>query len=283
MSNIGKKQIFIPYLKNDTFSCVIRTLERKEIKNSDKSGYIKQIVFCRSITKNEEILKYLNLKNLLELTSDSNKSIFNDKILKKELELKGKIRIYKCINIPNEFNIEIEKTNNGQLLKIKPLFLNKINKNWWGIINKKIYNIIKILYNKEIIKQTIIQSSNPLDNLTPYSQSEIKLELKGVGYKIEKNKNNEIEINIGYSHIIKIKIPTTININIENNNIIVGTHKYNILHAIKNNKYETRIKTSTYEELTNFINNLLLIKPATIQPHKEKNKGKNRLQGFIKI
>lgn len=262
MSNIGKKKLYIEnkYLSNtnkteiDSLSLNLRTLSSKPlstITNSKNFNLYKQLVLCRTI-------------------KSSNLDI---------------IRFYKCINIPKNYKIKIEKNTNKSVLIIEKIdsqsfypLLKEDNKNW-GTINSKIKHCLSNLLNNKHLSdlESLINYNNELSSNRTF---EVKLELKGVGYKLEYEENTKIlTINIGYSHKININVPKTINISIENNNILIAKSQYEYYEVIKkiNNSYykEKRIFTHSYDELTQFIDSIRLIKPAK----KDKYKGK----GFFKI
>lgn len=83
--------------------------------------------------------------------------------------------------------------------------------------------------------------------------------VKGIGYRIEyNNKKREIELYIGFSNIIKQTVPLNMEVEVISANEILIKPKYHIIK--KGNIF--CIESATFNELTEFSNQLKLIKPA---------------------
>lgn len=314
MSNIGKQKIYIQTnllnkenqsSEEDTLSISIRTIKSSSIadinpknntdiisKFSKDNGEYKQIIFCRTQKYNTH--------------PGFNREEESITIKKLESSIKEKliIRQYKCLNIPKEFNIQLSKENDKEFLIVStqdPQFKPKNSKNW-GLLNKKIKENILNLYNVDPLSKirSVENRAQIKDNNTDFSKftyffdnikqnllnNNLTLELKGVGYKLEFDESSRnLSINIGYSNKININVPEYYNIQIENQNIL-KIQLNSILYYTQSVQYladnlsnnillEKRIFTQSYQKLTQFIHNILQLKPA----YKDKYKGK----GFVLI
>jgi hypothetical protein len=87
----------------------------------------------------------------------------------------------------------------------------------------------------------------------------ISFQVRGIGYRIEyKKETREIELYIGYSNIIKKKVPLNLEIEVISGNEILIKPKYNVVKT--NNQFY--IESATFNDITQFTNQLKLIKPA---------------------
>lgn len=191
---------------------------------------------------NIKIINFNKYKQLIISYFQNSSPPYNNLLNKSE-----KKKIIKYINFPSNFNLNI--INNGQ---DKQLIINIISKNLFNS-NSNQKNNLKFeqaffgTLNSFITQ--MISGSKQLFNKT--------LLLNGVGYKLEIELNHDLEIHIlkctiGYSHPIYIKIPFNIQYKQINSNSI-------------------EFYSDSLQDLTQFINKIIQIKPA--YKDKYKNKG----------
>jgi hypothetical protein len=117
---------------------------------------------------------------------------------------------------------------------------------------------------KRIKKDSNQQKWNDLEKRLTYNQDMVykyglSFLVRGIGYRIEyKKESREIELYIGYSNIIKRKVPLNLEIEVISGNEILIKPKYNFVKT--NNHFF--IESATFNDITQFTNQLKLIKPA---------------------
>lgn len=168
--------------------------------------------------------------------------------MSKNIKLPSEIKNIKFISYPGYNSMIIQGKFGNKIFNFPSYFLISIVGDSLLISTKSVQNT-----NKEIQTNFGTLYSNLLSIITGISTGfTCKLSIVGVGYKIEIPEKDKIKITIGYTKPVSIQIPNNIKIKVINNTTIEGW-------------------STSKQELTNFFNQVRLIKPAS--KDKYTNKG----------
>lgn len=244
-----------------------------------------QLIISRDINYSNEIFNSDIFSHLSNIYNTSNTSKLSEGHIRNEDSSGVWIRHMKSINISPYFNILLNQEVSKDIkLSIMPQALDSSSKDFynisriqglkennkfiirsWGTLRSKLNEIVDSMFLvKRIKKDSNQQKWNDLEKRLTYNQDMVykyglSFLVRGIGYRIEyKKESREIELYIGYSNIIKRKVPLNLEIEVISGNEILIKPKYNFVKT--NNHFF--IESATFNDITQFTNQLKLIKPA---------------------